>query len=663
MSIGRSRVRPVATSLALFLAACGGDSGGATSPPDNSVFRIDISPSSSVSLASGGTTTLVATAFTKSNKSLGSTSVSWASSNDAVASVAGGVVTAKLAGTATITAALGSVSSGGVTVTVTPGAASQVGVRVQPDGAASGDALTAQPVVEVRDAAGNLVSSSSLAVTVAIASGGGVLAGASTVTTVGGVAAFTGLAITGLVGPRTLSFAAPGVAAATSASFNLAPGAAEALAIRTQPVAGTAYAAFTTPAVVELRDGAGNVTNSTATVTAAIAAGGGTLGGSVSVAAVAGVATFTTLMVNGTAGARTLSFTSGTLTPATTSSFDVAAAPPAVITGPATPIAIAAVAGANPAPTNVTVTNGGVFPLTNLRVQSTTYNPIFPPGWLLATFPSGTDAPATLRLTVTSANLAIGTYTAVVVLAGDGAAATASLTVTLTVNQQFVNTYGTSANKVSIVAIGTTLSPGLVTTTTAGAPVTTDPTVTYASRLPGTATVDATGKVTAVAAGQAWVVANSTQNNADSVMVIVPRASGLILRTDLTKYSYKRGDTITVHIQIDTRGAMLGAATVTFAWPEYVGVGQFGSLALIDINTTASPMSPVTTVDPVVNVVRINGASVAGATGVVELATVRLRVVTAGINTFYVNAIELLGTDFSDLLPTATATQYPVIVP
>jgi len=45
------------------------------------------------------------------------------------------------------------------------------------------------------------------------------------------------------------------------------------------------------------------------------------------------------------------------------------------------------------------------------------------------------------------------------------------------------------------------------------------------------------------------------------------------------------------------------------------------------------------------------------------LATVRLRVARRGLTGVYLNASELLGADFTNLLPTATFTQYPVIVP
>ena len=660
--------------MALFscvVVACGGGGGGGsnnsgstgvTTPVDNSVGRVDVAPTAPITLQSGATATLSASAFTRDGRSVSSASFTWLSSNDAVASVSGGVITAKLVGTASITATSGSVSSSAVTVTVTPGAAAQLGVRTQPSGAASAVALTVQPVIEVRDAAGNLVSTASTAVTVAVASGGGTLAGTVTATAVAGIASYTDLAITGLVGARTLQFSATGLTAATSNSFTLTAGAASKLSIRTQPVAGTAYAVFPTPPVLEIQDAAGNLTASTATVTATIAAGGGTLSGA-SVNSASGVSTFSALTVLGTAGARTLTFSSAGLPAVTSVSFNVAVAPPAIIKLSSDISALSASLGSNPAATTVSVTNTGVFPLTNLRVQSVTYTPASPAGWLVTSFTAGTDAPASLRLTVTAASLAIGSYSAAVVLAGDGAAATKTLTVNLTVTPLGVNSFGTSANRVSILAPGATLTPGLQTTLN-GAVSTPDPTVTYISRSTAIATVDASGRITAVAPGQGWIVAASTQSNNDSVLVIVPRNTGLVLRTDMTKYNYRIGDTITVKVIADTRGATLGAATVTFTWPVYIGsAGTFGSLAYIDAVAGASTMSPLFSVDNTLNVIRINANSTAGATGVVELATIRFRIIKSGLNTFYVNGVELLGIDLSDLLTTASLTQYPVLVP
>ncbi len=648
------------------LSACGGGGGsaggdGPTGPGNTTVARIDLSPATPVAVVSGASTTFTAAAFTSGNTAVGA-SFTWASSNDAVASVAGGVVTGHLVGTAVITARSGSVTSAGVTVTVSAGAAAQLAVVTQPAGAAAGAPFATPPVVQVQDAAGNAVVGSTAAITAAVASGGGTLGGPTTVTAVAGVATFSGLSIAGLVGARTLTFTAAGLAAATSAAFPLDAGPAAQLAMRTQPVAGTAYAPFLTPAAVELRDAFGNVAASTAAVTATLASGGGTLGGATTVNASAGVATFTSLTVNGAAGARTLTFTAGTLGAVTSASFSVSAAPPAIVTLSAAALTMTATVGGNPvAPTTVAVTNTGIFPLTNLRVQATTYS-AGAAGWLAATFPGGTSAPATLQLTATSAALPVGTYSATVVVAGDGAVATTSLAVTLVVNPPAFNAYGTTANKVSVVAIGSTLSPGFVTVVS-GVPSTPDPTITFVARNTAIATVDATGKITAVAAGQVWVAALSTQSNSDSVLVIVPRASGPVLRTTITRFTYAVGDTITAVVQLDTRGATVGAVTASVSWPVWTGTGTFGAMTYVDANTTGSAMSPVVTLDPTVNVIRINGLSAAGVTGVVTLATIRFRVESSGLNAIYLNASEMLAADFTDLLATSTFTQYPVIVP
>jgi hypothetical protein len=571
-------------------------------------------------------------------------------------------VVGKLVGTVTITASAGAASAT-VSVIVTHGAPALLALRTAAAGAASGAAFTTQPVVEVRDAAGNVVMTSTLAVSVALASGGGTLSGGTTVAAVAGVAAFSDLAISGLIGARTLTFSAPGVQAATSSSFDLAAGVASQLAIRTQPVAGTAYAAFTTPAVVEIRDAAGNVTASTAAVVAAIASGGGTLGGSTSVNAVAGVATFTNLSVNGTAGARTLSFASGGLAAVATSSFNVAAAPPAIIGLASTTLSISAVRGTSPNPTDITVTNTGVFPLTNLRAQSTTYNPLVPGNWLSVSFPEGTSAPAPMRLTIASAALAVGTYTAAIVLAGDGATATQTLTVTLTVAAQITNTYGTAANKVTLQPVGAVVSPGLVTSV-GGAPTTPDATVTYQSRSNTVATVDATGRITAVAPGQSWVVASSTLAAADSVLIIVAPATGPVLRTDLTTWSYRVGDVISIRIQLDTRGVSVGGVTLAFSWPTFIGnTGISGALTFVDVTAATGGLAPQASLDASRQILRVSGASANGVTGVIDLATIRLRAARAGTSVAYLTAIEVLAADLADLLGTTTSTSYPIIVP
>ncbi|HUF35812.1 MAG TPA: Ig-like domain-containing protein [Gemmatimonadales bacterium] len=109
----------------------------------------------------------------------------------------------------------GSVTFG---ATATVGAASALALGTQPSASASaGVPLERQPVVQLRDAAGNDVAQSGVAVTAAIASGPGTLAGTATRNTDGsGQATFTDLEIGGATGSHTLIFAAPGFTSVTS---------------------------------------------------------------------------------------------------------------------------------------------------------------------------------------------------------------------------------------------------------------------------------------------------------------------------------------------------------------------------------------------------------------------------------------------------------------
>ncbi len=109
------------------------------------------------------------------------------------------------------------------------------------------------------------------------------------------------------------------------------PGSATKLAFRTQPGNGAAGAQLSVQPVVEVQDADGNrVTTDSSTVTLAIGTnpGGGTLGGTVSKAAVAGVATFTDLSISAAGDGYTLVATDGALTSATSAAFNITANPP-----------------------------------------------------------------------------------------------------------------------------------------------------------------------------------------------------------------------------------------------------------------------------------------------------------------------------------------------
>src|SRR6478609_1798752 len=209
-------------AAAVFGAACGGggDSTG-PKPTDNTPAGITLSPSSAINLVSGVTTNITATVTAKDGRTV-SANVVWTADDASIVSVALGSITGVKVGTTNVTARAGTVSAS-VAVTVTPGPAFQLGLRTQPIGGTIGGALTAQPVVEIRDAAGNLVSTASTTVTAALASGGGTLSGVTTVSTTGGVATFTDLGIAGAAGARTLTFTASNLVGATSNQFTMTP--------------------------------------------------------------------------------------------------------------------------------------------------------------------------------------------------------------------------------------------------------------------------------------------------------------------------------------------------------------------------------------------------------------------------------------------------------
>src|SRR5205814_1917355 len=190
------------------------------------------------------------------------------------------------------------------TITVGAGAATQLTLTTQPSTTAqSGVAFAQQPVVQLRDGAGNAVSQSGVTVTAVIATGGGTLGGTLTATTTaGGTASFTNLSISGAAGRGTRSFSATGLTPAVSGTITVGAGAATQLTLTTQPSA-TAQSGvtFAQQPVVQLRDGAGNpVSQSGVTVTAAIATGAGTLGGTLTATTTSGgTASFTNLSISG----------------------------------------------------------------------------------------------------------------------------------------------------------------------------------------------------------------------------------------------------------------------------------------------------------------------------------------------------------------------------
>ena len=216
------------------------------------------------------------------------------------------------------------------TATATVGSAGQLTITTQPSStAASGAAFATQPRVQLRDAVGNPVATAGIAISAAIASGpvGGALVGSSTVgTNVGGLATFAGLGISGPAGTYFLNFSGPSISGVTSSGIAVAAGAPTRVVFTVGP-SNVAAGGTIAPAVkVAVEDADGNVaTGATNTVTLALATnpGGAVLSGTKSVAAAAGVATFSNLSLDKAGAGYTLVATSGALTSSTSASFDV----------------------------------------------------------------------------------------------------------------------------------------------------------------------------------------------------------------------------------------------------------------------------------------------------------------------------------------------------
>src|SRR5205085_6766034 len=228
-----------------------------------------------------------------------------------------------------------------------------------PPNATAGEPLSPAVRVGAVDGTGAVDTTFHGAVTVTLGEnpGRGTLRGTGTVDAVRGVASFADLSINRPGTGYTLVATSPGVRGATSPAFDVAPAAAARLAFTTPPHNATVDSVIKPPVQVTAFDTLGNVATSfAANVTVALgpASNGGTLGGTPTVAAVSGVATFADLSVNGAGTAYRLPARADQLAGATSDEFEIAAGPPT--TGDLT--VTTSTTGAN-LPTSYTVTVDG----------------------------------------------------------------------------------------------------------------------------------------------------------------------------------------------------------------------------------------------------------------------------------------------------------------
>jgi hypothetical protein len=188
-------------------------------------------------------------------------------------------------------------------------------------------ALSPAVQVTARDSVGNTVTSftSNVVMTISTNPGGGTLTGTTTVAAVAGVANFSNLHID-KVGTGYRLAATAGAVSNISNAFSILAGTATHLVFTVQPSNTTAGATITPAVQVTALDAGNNVaTGFVANVVIGIKtnAGGGTLAGTLTIAAGAGVATFSDLSINNIGTGYTLQATSGGLTSATSNTFNI----------------------------------------------------------------------------------------------------------------------------------------------------------------------------------------------------------------------------------------------------------------------------------------------------------------------------------------------------
>jgi hypothetical protein len=209
--------------------------------------------------------------------------------------------------------------------TLSPTETDMVVTQQPPTTLAAGSAFSV--TVQAEDASGNLLTSYNGMVTLALANNpaGDTLGGTTTVQASGGVAAFTGLTLTRASAGDTLVATSGLSAEGYTSAITVNPTAASQLVITTQPPATVKLnSQFGLQASIE--DPYGNVvTTASNPVSVAFSnnPAGATLGGTLSVAASQGVATFSNLAINKVGNGYTLQVTSSGLTSAVSTTINV----------------------------------------------------------------------------------------------------------------------------------------------------------------------------------------------------------------------------------------------------------------------------------------------------------------------------------------------------
>ena len=214
------------------------------------------------------------------------------------------------AGTQTVSATAGALTTSPVSALAAPGGATKLAFSLQPSTVAAGAAIAPSVRVSAQDVDGNTATGYTGNVTLALGSnpGAGTLGGTLTVAAVAGVATFATPFLDKAAAGYTLAASASGLAGATSSAFTVTAGTASTLALLSGGAqTGAPGAQLALPVAVMVTDAYGNGVSGRA-VTFAVATGGGSVG-TPSTSTVASGAANTTWTLGAVGGAQSITAT------------------------------------------------------------------------------------------------------------------------------------------------------------------------------------------------------------------------------------------------------------------------------------------------------------------------------------------------------------------
>ncbi|NCW45642.1 MAG: hypothetical protein EBV77_09305 [Gemmatimonadaceae bacterium] len=660
--LSRACARVVAATVMVVLTACGGDPSSPNVPAS-----VTVTASGSTTVTSGSAVQLTVTYRDTKGQVVNAPVVTWSSSDAAVASVANtGFVVAAKAGTATITATV-SGTNGTIPITVSAGTAAKLVVTTQPAGARQRVPLTTQPVVEIRDAADNLVATSTVGVVVSASVG--TVQGTTVVNAQNGVVRFTDIALLGVSGPRTLLFNSGLLTAGTSAPVDLPPGPpANITFVGTTPRLRSGLPAGSTAVVVQLRDQDNNTTAFAGRRIVAAVSGGpsaATVTNTTAISDAQGRAVFSALTVSGTAGTRTLTLTADSIATPVTTNFTLAGgAPVRIVIDRDLPSSVALGSLLFPGPLVRLVDDfGNLSEERGVTVRATS------DGAVLQNAAANTDSLGRALFGGLQFTSGLGSRT--VRFGADGLTGIVSRTLTVTPPDTSPqpasiltakSAADTTERNIELATTTSALTPYLLARDAQGQSMTTAG-VQWFARDASVAGVATTGRITGAAPGRTFVVAQATRSGvADSVLVFVPKSgTGPIVRATLPSYRV-RTDTFSLTFEIVPRdGRALTAADLEITWPG----NRAGVFSPFNATSFAALRNDVVVqqVDAQQSL-RVTWASATPVSGPVQLVRIRAQVNQRGQgNQVVITLNQLLQGDLTDITSITSIFNPVVIIP